>query len=103
MYRMSSLFPRCTRSKLASSGAPPRDECRSLRGIAVPRLAERGAHLTLLTVRESHVDGHEHWEHHERHERRPLQEEPEHDDDERHILWMAHAGVGAGRCQCALT
>src|SRR5262245_66245428 len=63
-----------------------RDERRHPPRVARVLLAELNPPLALLTSRQPHVHPDEDWEHREREERRPLEEEPEHGQDEPDVL-----------------
>src|SRR3970040_2212015 len=91
--------PPLRRTRRRSLLGPP--QSRKERGcppaVPGPRFAERSPHVPLLPPRKPCVDCDQDWKHHQCHEGRPLQEEAEHDDDERDVLGVPHVAVRAFR------
>src|SRR5271166_5428376 len=66
------------------------------------RVAERGERLTFLDPGEPPIHEHQDWEHRQGEDRRPLQQKPEHDEDEAVVLRMPNTRVDAGVSQSFL-
>ncbi len=71
-----------------------------VRAIGVAELRQR---FTFLAPGESQVHEDEDREHRERDQGGPLEQEPDHDQDEAYVLRMTDPGVGAGRREGART
>ena len=72
-----------------------REEGRGRSGVPCVGVAELGPDLALLSMRQAHVHPHEDREHRERQDRRPLDQEPQHDQDEPRVVGVAHVRTGA--------
>src|SRR6266496_1133068 len=69
------------------------------RSVAHIRLAKLCLHLVFLTPCKPHIHHHQDREHEQGQQCWPLEQEPNHDEDEAHVLWMAYVCIRSGRSE----
>src|SRR6516165_7311239 len=81
---------RAAMSEPVRAVSEPWKERRNLSYVLLIEDAELGERLALLDARQSHIHEDQDRKHRERQQGRPLQQEPEHHQDEAHVLRVPH-------------